>query len=197
MPTVTQIQLNPVRSPCRDAAAEKILILSPYRAIKQQGSRYYRPVRYVPDHPLSRRRLILFIQTSVNNLNQKNQLVKNRQPCRYIEPPRSRDQRKVSSGIVQTYVRRIKAHKIFILFKKAADANTKHRPDENIRVQHHALRFHHLFCSARQRLKSVATSSSEIPFSARISCHRLAASRRAARSVSLRVRAAGMKEPMV
>ncbi len=82
---------------------------------------------------------------------------------------------------------------VFIGFKKAAHANAKDGPEKDVRIEHDAFLIGHRFCLVRHSLKPATASSSEIPSASKTSCQRVAASRIASLSASLRLRQAGMK----
>jgi hypothetical protein len=88
---------------------------------------------------------------------------------------------------------RVEAHGILVCFEKSEYPDAEDSSDEDVVVEHQALALCHRFCFARQRLKSVTASSSEMPLESRTSCQRADASFRAARSASLRLRRTGMK----
>src|ERR1700733_13858122 len=87
----------------------------------------------------------------------------------------------------------VEAHGILIGFEKSAYLDAKDSSEENVGVEHQALVLCHRFCFARPCLKLATASSSEMPSESRTSCQRAAASFKAARSASLRLRRAGMK----
>src|SRR5205085_2876855 len=81
---------------------------------------------------------------------------------------------------------------IFVTFKDVPHALSEYRPQEDVGIQNQPLARAHLCSPRRQPLNPRRISSSDSPSAARAFCRREAASCSAARSVSVRLRRAGM-----
>jgi hypothetical protein len=81
-------------------------------------------------------------------------VIVDKKTCGWIEVAGCGDYGNVLPGIAKANVRGIEAHGIFVGFEKTAYPDAEDGPEENVGVEHQAFRFRHLFCFARQRLKS-------------------------------------------
>jgi len=145
------------------------------------------------EHSLPRRRLPFFVEAFVYGFDEASQLIEDEKAGDWIDPAGRGNCGNIVPSISEANVRGVEAHGILVGFEKSAYPDAKDSSEENVGVEHQAFVLRHRFCFARQCLKLVTASSSEMPSESRISCQRAAASFKAARSASSRLRRAGMK----
>src|ERR1035441_1302925 len=193
-----QVQLDSISRPGANAAAEKIPILCPDRDAQHEGNCHDRPVFDIArGHSLPRELPEIPIESLIHRFDDEADLIEHRHASFRVVAAAGEQPRNVLASVVEANIRGVESDRILVGLQQRSDASAQHCADQDVRVEDDPSAWGHRRLAARHRLKSATSSSSVTPFAASSSSRRAAASLRAVRSVSERLRRAGMKYPIV